>query len=299
MPFSPSSLALTPESFLGGGHLLPARRTEWRSPYDILDSAPHSSMGSPRSFSPPPATTAGLISVENFDPKSQRRIFNEPLTMQALTNLKICQSDLYFPTAQDLARIAGDKTFYRQRLIERSLRLADAVREERARLLREATEEPADRRPIQRERSTQTQHGRRPFTSKARVELFQEKLTPAVQRAREIEEQLLRDRREDVFEREKRHERTLQRLELERQREQELQRELNMEKREKSQLFNEKVRQSQIQRIWEYEASVHGRRAGGQEAQPQPIAKSRLPKSFETFRTKSQIFAPITFSETG
>jgi hypothetical protein len=63
-----------------------------------------------------------------------------------------------------------------------------------------------------------------------------------VQRAREIEEQLLRDRREDVCERERRHEGTLQRLELERQRGQEMHRELNLEKRERSQLFIEKAR---------------------------------------------------------
>jgi hypothetical protein len=101
-----------------------------------------------------------------------------------------------------------------------------------------------------------------------------------------------------VVEREPPHERSLLLLELERQREQELHREANLWKRERSQLFNERVRQQQIQRICDYEAGAPGLKLRGDSAHREgrraPVRKtigSRLV-------TTSQIFAPITLAET-
>jgi hypothetical protein len=229
------------------------------------------------------------VSVENYDPKSRHRIFNDPATIQALSNLRIRPSDLYFPTAEDLAPIAGDKLFFKDRLIERSLRLAEAVRAERNRLLREGESAPE----IERNDVT---FSTRPFTTKGRRAPLrpEEQPTPAALRAREIEEQLLRGKRQLVTERERRHERSLQLLERERQREQEQQREANLEKRERSQIFNERIRQQQIQRIWDYEAGAGGRRSRAREIG----GKARLPRPIGgQLSTKSQIFAPITFPE--
>jgi hypothetical protein len=231
--------------------------------------------------------------VENYDPKSQRRAFTEPLTLQALANLRIRQRDLYFPVAEDLAPIAGDKLFYKDRLVERSLKLAEAVRAERARLLREAAEPPPAPEPS-------LHCSQRPFTAKCRGLPPEERPTPAVLRAREIEEQILEEKRQLVLERERRHERSRQLLELERQRGIEMQKEANLERKERSQLFNERVRQQQIQRIWDYEAGVVGRRSRMEGVHPEGGLMPKMRKGIGSkFGTKSDIFSPMTFPEGG
>jgi hypothetical protein len=121
LPFPPP----TAESLLGMNYVRP----KWRSPYDAIDSV----VTKNRSVSPP-----ARVSVENFDPRSQDRIFNESFTLQALANLRVRERDLYHPVAEDLAPITGDKQMYREHLIKRSLQLADAVRIERSRILRES-----------------------------------------------------------------------------------------------------------------------------------------------------------------
>jgi hypothetical protein len=292
MPYNILFPTPTPESLLAEGSLCPTHQPTDRSPYDLIDLGPHSTRNSPRSFSPPPSTASAAISVDNYDPRSRRRIFNDPLTLQALANLRIRQSDLYFPVAEDLAPIAGDKVFYKDRLVERSLRLADAVRAERGRLMRE-TAGPA---PIP---DPPPRYALRPSTTKSSALPMrpEEQPTPAVLRAREIEEHLLRARRERVMEKERRHERSVQLLEIERQRGQELQREANVEKRERSHVFNEKVRKEQMERILEYEAGGTDRRARTDGVQREG-KKARLQRTIgERFAAKSQIFAPVTFAE--
>jgi hypothetical protein len=97
-----------------------------RSPYDLLDSLPSAS---------------DVISVDNYDPRSNARVFTDELTLEALHRLKIRPRDLYYPAPEDLVRIVGDQMIYRNRLVDRAQRLAQIVRAERDRLVRKKSDE--------------------------------------------------------------------------------------------------------------------------------------------------------------
>jgi hypothetical protein len=146
--YGPASVVTNPtsESLLSANHDFVNPHRQWRSPYDLIDAIPGlSSIYSPRSVSPPPPSTTKLIGIDNYDPRSPQRVFTDPLTIRAVHNLKIRQCDVFFPTDEDLARIQGDRAFYRDRLIERALRLAGDVRLERQRIIQELSkgEEPS------------------------------------------------------------------------------------------------------------------------------------------------------------
>jgi hypothetical protein len=111
--------AITTESFLNSRNPLITPRNRTRSPYDI---DPHNSEA---------------ISVENYDPRSQTKTFEDEFTVRALQNLRIRARDLYFPGPEDLLQIAGDRELYRERLIDRAHRLAAMVHAERDRLILE------------------------------------------------------------------------------------------------------------------------------------------------------------------
>jgi hypothetical protein len=125
----PGFAAVTTESLLT--NRIPVRhpRHRIRSPYDIIDGDDP--------LNPLPFSPNDIISVENYDPRSSVRTFNDEFTLQALQNLKIRPCDLYFPATEDLLRIAGDTFLYRDRLIDRALRLAQTVQTERKRLILE------------------------------------------------------------------------------------------------------------------------------------------------------------------
>jgi hypothetical protein len=89
-----------------------------------------------------------LIGIDNYDPRSPQRVFTDPLTIRAVDNLKIRQCDVFFPTEDDLARIQRDRAFYRDRLIERALKLAGDVRMERRRILQELSKSEKPPSPV-------------------------------------------------------------------------------------------------------------------------------------------------------
>jgi hypothetical protein len=107
-----------------------------------------SSIYSPRSASPPPPSRTKLIGIDNYDPRSPQRVFTDPLTIRAVDNLKIRQCDVFFPTDEDIARIQGDRAFYRDRLIERAIRLAGDVRAERQRIVQEFSKSEKPPSPV-------------------------------------------------------------------------------------------------------------------------------------------------------
>lgn len=75
-----------------------------------------------------------IVSIENFDPKIFQP-FTEPYTVKAIKMLGIQQSDLYYPTKEELDKIGGDRVYFREILTERANKYAELVKKERKQLI--------------------------------------------------------------------------------------------------------------------------------------------------------------------
>lgn len=78
------------------------------------------------------------ISIDNYDP-NDRRPFTDPLTIQAMKNLGIDSSELFYPTTRDLCAYTRDRDMFgvvKNTLTERVKRTAEDVRTERDRLMK-------------------------------------------------------------------------------------------------------------------------------------------------------------------
>ena len=126
------------------------------SPYDIDDklfsefqneNCSKTTINSPRDkyleFSPPASSKKNLnrqidcnaISIENYDPKI-RTGFTEEFTLMAIKRLGIRQSDLFFPTPDDIEKYEGNKNYFKKILKEKAYRYAKEVKAERERLIK-------------------------------------------------------------------------------------------------------------------------------------------------------------------
>ncbi|OHT04884.1 hypothetical protein TRFO_27563 [Tritrichomonas foetus] len=78
--------------------------------------------------------TEKIISIDNFDPNVKTQ-FNEIYTIKAIKRLGIQQTDLFFPTSEELDKIGGDRLYFKDLLTERALKYAEDVRVERNKIL--------------------------------------------------------------------------------------------------------------------------------------------------------------------
>lgn len=73
--------------------------------------------------------SSNSIGIDNYDPRIPTN-FTDNLTLLAIKNLGIQQSDLFFPTNSALEKINGDKRYFETLLIERALKYRENVRKE-------------------------------------------------------------------------------------------------------------------------------------------------------------------------
>ncbi|OHS94112.1 hypothetical protein TRFO_11393 [Tritrichomonas foetus] len=77
----------------------------------------------------------GVIGIDNFDPNIPVT-FTESYTIKAIKRLGIQQTDLFYPTKEEIEKIAGDKNYYKERLIYRANKYLENVRAEREKIIR-------------------------------------------------------------------------------------------------------------------------------------------------------------------
>lgn len=113
------------------------------SPYDIENNsfAPLKTLSDTDEFFRGTNNSSdSIISVDNYDPRTPTN-FTDNLTLLAIKNLGIQQSDLFFPTNTILDKINGDKRYFETLLVERALKYRDEVRKERQKIIETTSNE--------------------------------------------------------------------------------------------------------------------------------------------------------------
>ena len=128
---SKNGAVLTAKEFLQPNFFIYKPMISKMSPYDINESPIPFDNGSNSCGK----KDSNQIGIENYDPKIPAE-FTEKLTLEAIENLSIQPSDLFFPTYETLEKInERDKKYYENLLIERALRYREEVRIERNKIL--------------------------------------------------------------------------------------------------------------------------------------------------------------------
>jgi hypothetical protein len=235
-------------------HFLMPRMDPDVSPYDVMDRQQKGFSGVSDFMG---VGSAVLVTVENFDPQSSDRCFTEPATITACENLGFRQSDLFFPTEEELQKIAGDRVLYRKRLESRALSFARLVKAERERVIRSRLraagrtimardrngEDPGKDIPKTKSESLLVGERDQPLTKVGR------KLRDGALRAKGLEETELKERKQLVDEKEKRRQAVMHNLMMEKVKEVKMQRETNLEKRKRSQMFHERMKEERMRRL--------------------------------------------------
>lgn len=205
------------------------------SPYDIENNSftPFKKLSdSDEYFRGTNNSSDSIISIDNYDPRTPTN-FTDNLTLSAIKNLGIQQSDLFFPTNTILDKINGDKRYFESLLVERALKYRDEVRKERQKIIEATSKEyisnniNINSNILNYDRKGQIQ---RPSTG---LRLL--KPTDALEKAKIITEQQNEEK--------KKHERILQDFHYDRNIETQTQIDILDEKRKRTSLYNFQIRE--------------------------------------------------------
>ena len=127
--FSPSTKALLEPN---ADFLFPQHRSINRSPYEVKDTP---------FYEIDPILLASmknikLIGIDNFDPNDPTK-FTDPYTIKAIKKLGINESDLFYPTQEDLEKFgySGD-LYYKERLMMKVRKHIEGVKAAREKIIK-------------------------------------------------------------------------------------------------------------------------------------------------------------------